>query len=201
MRNYEDNARNDEFARSGQFEGDSRNAEKTKRKNEPRLATYDDSKCNNEQGLRKVAKEIINNSEISDQQLIHLLYEERNWQGLLPDPDSFNKYDKSVRDEMIKWNTKRIDSDIAFNEKMLNDFSKNNKISTITNAIVYLGSIFAAIFAFIYSDFNPIALSILSVPAGSFCFNVYIENKKIKRINETEKDDEDTNVHNIWKSK
>ena len=98
----------------------------------------------------------------------------QGWSGLLPDPDSFNRYDKSVQDKMVAWNdakildeSKRLDKIV---EATIEQSRKQMKYTLLLN--VFFASL--SFVAFVMTG-SALSFSFLAVPGISIVVNFFKE--------------------------
>lgn len=182
MENYEDNIRHHESAGNEHITTHNQNAQETNEEIGRGYGEDSNQLGNDEFGIQQEIAEKLGEQETSNIRLEQLILKQQIqvWRGLLPDPDSFNKYDKETRDKIIAWNDKQIDSNIKNEEKLVDDFVKGNKSSRTYNIIVYLFAILATCIIYYFSNFNPASFGLLTIPAATVVINLYIDNKKDK---------------------
>ena len=114
--------------------------------------------------------------ESEEKQLIHFLVEERKWSGLLPDPDTFNKYSPEIQKSIISWNNATIIEGSKRESKLVNEFVSHRKWAQIFSFLINFSIPVAGIVAFVLTK-EPACLSCLGVPALSIGVNVWREHK------------------------
>lgn len=197
MKDNENCFEHDGFSRNRSNKEHSKNNEGTSKENEQRSSKHDDSLVFNEQKLQKTPERLNKEVQLTEQQIIHFLYEEKAWTGLLPDPDSFNKYDKCIRDRMVDWNSQIIDCNCS---RLMDDsrvFSRSKLFSDINSLVVSLGALFGSLLMFYLTNYDPISLVFLGLPAINVGINLLIEHIEVINQQESESD----KIHYVWKSK
>lgn len=182
MENYEDNTRHHESARNEHITTHNQNAQRTNEEIGRGYGKDSNQLGNDEFGIQQEIAKELGEQETSNIRLEQLILKQQIqvWRGLLPDPDSFNKYDKATRDKIIDWNDRQIDNNIKNEEKLVDDFVKGNKSSRTYNIFVYLAAILATCIIYYLSNFNPASFGLLTIPAATVVINLYIDNKKDK---------------------
>ena len=59
---------------------------------------------------------------VKKNQLVHLLVEQRQWSGLLPDPNTFNQYPEKVQQSILAWNDATILGGSERESKLVDEF-------------------------------------------------------------------------------
>ena len=111
-----------------------------------------------------------------EEKLIHLLVEERQWSGLLPDPNTFNLYSKDVQKSIISWNDATIIDGSKRETELVNEFVKHRKWAQIFSFLINFSIPIAGIAAFVITG-DHACLTSLGVPVISIGVNVW-KNKK-----------------------
>ena len=112
--------------------------------------------------------------ELPPRDLIGLLLatQTREWQGLLPPPNDYNRYPEDAKKRMLAWNDAQIVDGAKRNDKLANAEIKQGAreqwLSFILNALF----ISAAFFAFVITG-NAASLSFLAVPGVTVAVNIY----------------------------
>lgn len=138
--------------------------------------TQNQNKCSSyEFGVQK--ENPISESSLAenDHKTIQLVLKQQinNWDGLLPDPDSFNKYSTDIQNILIEWNDIKIRTEIENSDFLAKEYVRNSKETRYFNLIIYLSTLIVTAVCYVFSGFNPLAFSFLSVPAINIGINVY----------------------------
>lgn len=107
-----------------------------------------------------------------ENQLVHLLVEQRQWSGLLPEPSVFNQYPEDVRARILSWNDASIIDGSQRENKLVNSFIRHRKWAQIFSFLINMGIPIAGMIAFVMTG-DHACLTSIGVPVVSIGVNVW----------------------------
>lgn len=121
--------------------------------------------------------------ESEEKQLIHFLVEQREWAGLLPDPNTFNQYPKEVQKSILAWNDATIIDGSKRESELVDGFIRHRKWSQIFSFIINTGIPLAGITAFVLTG-DHACLTSLGVPVISIGVNIWKDKREEQEAQE-----------------
>lgn len=135
------------------------------------------------EALEEIKRDILAMSSAEQEEIIGALAlrieSEQVWSGLLPDPESFAAYPKEVQQKMVEWNDVTILGESKRNDKLIDSFTKDRKISQVGNFLINVLFLAAAFVSFIMTN-DPASFGFLSVPGFTIAVNVIRERRDSK---------------------
>ena len=129
------------------------------------------------QNIDEIASFVASLSEGEENQLVHLLVEQRQWSGLLPDPNTFNQYPEKVQQSILAWNDATILGGSERENKLVDEFIKHRKFAQIFSFLINFTIPMAGITAFVLSG-EQACLTSLGIPAVSIAVNIWKDKKE-----------------------
>lgn len=120
----------------------------------------------------EIASFVSSLNEGEEKQLVHLLVEQRQWAGLLPEPSVFNQYSKDVQKQILAWNDATIIEGSERENKLVDSFVRHRKWAQIFSFLINMGIPIAGIAAFIITG-DHACLTSIGVPVISIGVNVW----------------------------
>lgn len=110
------------------------------------------------------------------------------WVGLLPDPDSFNRYPERAQDKMISWNDAQILDESKRNDRLTD---AQIKFKGRGQAMTFLlNALFAVLsFAAFVITRDPASFTLLAVPGVTIAVNVFLKERDGKSNGDTEREE------------
>ena len=114
-----------------------------------------------------------------ENQLVHLLVEQRQWAGLLPEPSVFNQYPKDVQKQILAWNDATIIEGSNRENKLVDSFVRHRKWAQIFSFLINMGIPITGMIAFVITR-EPACLTSISVPVISIGVNIWKDKQEEK---------------------
>lgn len=112
------------------------------------------------------------------------------WKGLLPDPDSFNKYPEFAQRKMVEWNDAQIIDESGRNDRLVDAAIKQKRRGQLYSFL--LNGIFAVLaFAAFVITKDAASFSLLAVPGATIAVNVVLDLKNKGRRADDGQDERD----------
>lgn len=165
----------DKFSRNRQFHGNQENDKTSKRTYESNN-TANEYQCSvDELGVQQENDCAGSETDSNNRKLIQLVLKQQinHWNGILPDPESFNKYSIDVQNKLIEWNNDRIDAELNNEKALTREQVRNSRETRYINFVIYITTLTVTGICYIKSGYNIAALGFLSLPAISICVNIY----------------------------